>query len=644
MNVVNIFSVDLENSLTNNNFLYKIILFLLFVISCKNEKAVEHLEDSINHIHLKQMFEKSLSQDPDSALVTHSTIRKIAADEGLNTFLFISFLKTAVIYSVQKDNYQKGKLYIDSAKIYYQGGNYERAQLNLHQAIFNQTNIKAVEYYLLALKDSMYLNKKDLAKIYINLSALHTAKQNYNLANEYAQTAVKRYFEQISTANLAMLYNNLYIINIGLHDTLTANTNLMIAKKINDNDLKNNNILIVQNTLNYCIDNNQKDSALKYLKVYKDKIVEQFDDTYLFYPYVYEAEYYLNSKNIDVAQKALLQSTQYIHPDSVEDAAIQKKFYEIQYEIYLAKQKFESALFALNRCLHFDSILNNEPLNEQIIAFEKQKKDIDFEVKKIQHEKKVLKQKIISALLGSLLLIAFIISWLVIKNINQKRKIDLLHFKEEQQQIQIENTQALLSLQKSERSRISQELHDSIGSNITSIILSGEMLNHENNVEKQSKFIQILKTNIYELKDKLNDIVWLLNARNEVLDELLVHLVRWAKDFLEPKNIIFQYINTIRNEQYILNDEQRRILFYSLKEIINNSVKYSNANLISMFIYRDDENYIQIDIQDNGKGFDQDKIMQGNGIQNITRNFARMNGAATWTNNRGTKVNLKFKI
>ncbi len=82
-----------------------------------------------------------------------------------------------------------------------------------------------------------------------------------------------------------------------------------------------------------------------------------------------------------------------------------------------------------------------------------------------------------------------------------------------------------------------------------------------------------------------------------------------------------------------------------MKEVINNAAKYADARKVSVCIAQKDH-HIEMNIRDDGKGFDTSTIFSGNGMNSLKKRAAELNGSFKIISNinEGTVVQLKFKI
>jgi signal transduction histidine kinase len=79
------------------------------------------------------------------------------------------------------------------------------------------------------------------------------------------------------------------------------------------------------------------------------------------------------------------------------------------------------------------------------------------------------------------------------------------------------------------------------------------------------------------------------------------------------------------SNEIILTNQQRRNILLATKEIVHNAVKHSDAKEIWIkgIIKNND---FEMEIKDNGKGVDVDKVYRGNGLKNIRHRVEEIGG------------------
>ena len=193
------------------------------------------------------------------------------------------------------------------------------------------------------------------------------------------------------------------------------------------------------------------------------------------------------------------------------------------------------------------------------------------------------------------------------------------------------------------RNSIADDLHDDIGSTLSSISIMNELAK-----AKSPEAIPLL-TSIGEytaaMQENMSDIVWTVSPGNDHFRSLLDRMSLFATEILDAKSIQFEF-----NSDPVLNSaritmKQRKSLYLFFKETINNSAKHSGANRIVVNI-RKRHQCIEININDDGDGFDTTAIYHGNGMNSLKRRAEDL--CATYSveskANKGTSIQLKFKI
>lgn len=174
------------------------------------------------------------------------------------------------------------------------------------------------------------------------------------------------------------------------------------------------------------------------------------------------------------------------------------------------------------------------------------------------------------------------------------------------------------------RNRIASDLHDEIGSNLSTITLQGKMIVQAGGIEKKyipevNEIISIAgKTN-----DLIRDIVWFINPFHDSSEDLVLRMRETASKMLNSINYSFD-INQTPDKifSHLVDLNQRRHLYLMYKEILNNIVKHSNANNATITLYTYDD-HLELKITDDGDGFNSNEPSSGSGLANL-RNRANL--------------------
>ncbi|MBS1656179.1 MAG: hypothetical protein JSU05_15100, partial [Bacteroidetes bacterium] len=144
----------------------------------------------------------------------------------------------------------------------------------------------------------------------------------------------------------------------------------------------------------------------------------------------------------------------------------------------------------------------------------------------------------------------------------------------------------------------------------------------------------------------LQDIIWILNPKNDTLENLASYTREYGLKFFEPfeTEISFKYPEKFPDIK--LSEETRRNIFLVLKESFNNISKHAWCNHISVSIKIVNKE-ITISIEDDGRGFDPAKVRQfGNGLINMNARIEHIGGSYKINSipGKGTKTEINIPV
>ena len=177
------------------------------------------------------------------------------------------------------------------------------------------------------------------------------------------------------------------------------------------------------------------------------------------------------------------------------------------------------------------------------------------------------------------------------------------------------------------RDAIAKDLHDEVGSTLSSIKILSEV--SRKNIEKDSMKSALLLEKIVSQSEKMqqgiSDIVWAVKPDNDKLEDIVVRMREYIYCILEPKNIAVQFEADEKIMQKAINMQQRRDLLMIFKEAVNNITKHSGAANVNISISKL-ENNIRVIIEDDGNGFNPEKTTSTNGLKNMKARAEKMGG------------------
>jgi signal transduction histidine kinase len=179
-----------------------------------------------------------------------------------------------------------------------------------------------------------------------------------------------------------------------------------------------------------------------------------------------------------------------------------------------------------------------------------------------------------------------------------------------QQQLALERAEAVNKIQ-DEKLRISRDLHDNIGSQLTFVISSLDNMNYLSDEDKRKEKLAMLGGYTRETMAQLRETIWALNSESISQDQLIskvAGLIKQAK--LTWPEIKFRIESSPSDKELLAR--QAINLFRLVQEAINNAIKYSGAKNIVF-----ESSPLTIAVKDDGRGFDRESISGGQGLKNM---------------------------
>ncbi len=178
-----------------------------------------------------------------------------------------------------------------------------------------------------------------------------------------------------------------------------------------------------------------------------------------------------------------------------------------------------------------------------------------------------------------------------------------------------------------ERERITADLHDDIGATLSSMYLYGDLASTvwKDKPEESRKMLGTITSHSKELMQRMSDIVWSLKPADELSAGLSVRLRNHARELVEGTGLNVKITMDEELDRNIRNPVVRKNLLLIAKEAMNNAVKYSEAQLLQVKMYREGGE-VHLRISDDGKGFEINTTEQGNGLSNMRQRCERLGG------------------
>ncbi len=545
----------------------------------------------------------------DSALIQYKIAMSYATKSGL------LLVKAPILNNIGRVDWNKGnydaalKNYTQALKLFEQIQNQKGiayTQINIGLIYFDIGNLKKAEEYTLLSLNNSKKNKDDygISLCLVNIGRIYEKSKKYIDASGAFEEALFYKQKAKDDRGLTTVYNNLATLHIKLNNFDKVIEYANLALKYNDKLNSKLNIIYSYGALS---------------------------DAYMF-----KKEYLTAKKFIDKGIALCIET---------DNKPALTEFYSRSEEMEIILRNFKKAHLYLHKKDSIDKLLfdlNKEKIITEVEAQyqnEKKEKEIALQKEKIAKNELQIKNNRLTIslmLMGLLGLTTILFAYYKRQSFINKQIKKEMRLKSELQAIETEN-----EIQK-ERLRISRDLHDNIGSQLTFVTSSIDNLNFKNkgqNTEIESRLNEIslfTKNTISELRDT----IWALNQSEINLDNIELRIQSFIeKARLADSHIQIEFISKDKND-VVLNSLKGINILRFVQEGVNNAMKHADATHITVQIFVE-EHHWEIKINDNGKGFDLSEISYGFGLENMQKRIAESGGTLHITSEKGKGTQLK---
>ena len=210
----------------------------------------------------------------------------------------------------------------------------------------------------------------------------------------------------------------------------------------------------------------------------------------------------------------------------------------------------------------------------------------------------------------------------------------------ELQRIRLERKQAI----EKERTRIATDMHDDLGAGLSQIKFLSEAIGMKRQkhlpIEEEVSSIRSFSD---EMIDKMGEIVWALNEKNDTLSDLLSYTRSHAVEYLAQNGINCHIDEPDDVPSMNVSGEFRRNIYLTVKEALHNIVKHAQATDVWITIRVD--SWLIIHIKDNGIGINNSAPSPfGNGLASMRNRIKELKGNFETETQSGTLVMIRVPL
>ncbi len=543
--------------------------------------------------------------------------------------------------------------------------NFDNSIINLINGYFdllydsNRTN--SFEYFIKAYKYAVKSKYKPLVKFSLRSLLLFYSRSSLQNNNDYKEYLVK-YKDLCYTTN-DLIYYYSFKFNLLAQTTLYDEKKTILKSQYN----------IIFKSYDSIFKLNPKDKLKSIYFIDKANYIIR-DNPNKAKSYFKESLKYINTSNyfnvnrfkvlLNLARVASLtgnfqkginelhKASKYINiNDSLRYLYNQKAFLA---DLHAKLKNFDSAYFYTREVRFLGYKRNFQQHNTtisktkvQIETLEKEKENLELKTKRKQ-DKMFFIGGGIFMLLGSL------IAYLNVKNSRRKRLLAEQQKELEKQknltllkEQEITTINAMVEGQEKERVRIAEDLHDNIGSVLATLKLHFEnlKLNREKKHFNQEELYNKTEKLIDETYLKVRSIAHAKNAGVIANQGLLVAIKIMAEKISSANQLNIEIVDYGLDKRLDTNTEITA--FRIIQELVTNIIKHAEATEATVNISQF-EDQLNIIIEDNGKGFNTNKIdsNKGMGLGSIKKRVEHINGTLQIDSvlKRGTSIIINIPL
>lgn len=214
----------------------------------------------------------------------------------------------------------------------------------------------------------------------------------------------------------------------------------------------------------------------------------------------------------------------------------------------------------------------------------------------------------------------------------------------ERKNFELKLVSAILETQEGERSRLAEELHDSLGQILTAVKLNLNTIKPDENDSRMPVYLN-LSSLIEQAIEETRNISHNLMPKS-LHDFGLVHALEIMIDRINKAKSV--YIAFQCDDEFNQNFQFNINVYSMIQEALNNSLKYSKASSILVALENHSNKFMKITVKDRGIGFDVGLAMRtgGLGLKNMMRRAEFVGGQCQIHSeiNEGTSIIFELPL
>ena len=318
------------------------------------------------------------------------------------------------------------------------------------------------------------------------------------------------------------------------------------------------------------------------------------------------------------------------------------------HELFEQKEEFDSSLYYFKKFEALEDSLYSLEKTRQIVnmktKYETEKKEQQILLQEISLQEKESKLESRRRTIFALVLLSILIIALSVAAYNRIKAKKNAEMQERIIEEQERGLKAIFNAQEEERKRISKELHDGVGQQLSGLKMAFQKLgsNIKDQLPEKVSEMEKLSEIISESADEVRSISHQMMPRALVELGLIEALEDMLSKSLGIGQIEYVFEHHGINERL---DSSKEVSLYRIsQELVNNIIKHSGATMVNIQLFKNGDKVILI-VEDNGKGI-HETSPKGHGLMNIKNRLNTINGEVNFepSPNSGTLATIRIPV
>jgi len=190
------------------------------------------------------------------------------------------------------------------------------------------------------------------------------------------------------------------------------------------------------------------------------------------------------------------------------------------------------------------------------------------------------------------------------------------------------------------RSKLSSDLHDDVGTMLSSLAMQTDVMGLTASSDQVQKF-EKLSSLSREAMSRMRDTVWAIDSRKDKVEDLIDRMKDYLTDILNGHQLKVDFLYDLADDVQKLQPDLRQNIYLIFKEAVNNAVKYSNGNKLTIKFIKS-KKFVSLFIHDNGNVDAGSIKTSGTGINNMKMRARSINANFNIDYSDGFSIKVKI--